>query len=473
MAKVSLGRMVSPAGIGRTVAIKQMHPQLAAEPSFAAMFFDEARLAMRIQHPNVVATFDVVIHEDELLLVMEYIHGESLAGLCRKARAAGEQIPPRIASSIIVGLLSGLHAAHEAKSESGEPLSIVHRDVSPQNVIVGVDGVARVLDFGIAKAMGRTQTTQQGELKGKFGYMAPEQLTNGAIDRRVDVWAGGVVLWEALAGQRLFQGDNAGALVRAVLDQPIQKPSEWVLGLPPAVDDVVLRALARQKMDRFETARAMAVAIEEAIAPATAREVGEWVERTAAASLAERAALVDEVESAAAGRVAAPRIAAPPHADEISSDRIQSEELTEASQALRGAALATTHLTLSPPRKVRRPWLTALASGVGAVSLAFVFMAARRSDSAASPSAPDRAAPGSAPVAPSVAAPPSTAPVPEAKETAAASATAAAAPARTGTSAPAPPRAARGTGAAPRKVDCTNPFLVDARGIRVPRPECF
>src|SRR5262249_50892141 len=154
-----------------------------------SMFLDEARLAARIKHPNVVPTLDVVAEDGELFLVMEYVHGESLSRLLRVAINRGEMVPPRIVSSIIAGVLYGLHAAHEAKSESGEPLNIVHRDVSPQNILVGSDGVVRVLDFGVAKAAGRLHTTREGQLKGKIAYMPPEQLNNKPLTRRADVYA--------------------------------------------------------------------------------------------------------------------------------------------------------------------------------------------------------------------------------------------------------------------------------------------
>jgi len=176
MATVHFGRLLGPVGFSRTVAIKRLHPQFAKDPEFVSMFLDEARLAARIRHPNVVPTLDVVATQGELFLVMDYVQGESLSRLIRAARERGHRIPPRIVSSILTGALHGLHAAHEAKNERGEPLNIVHRDISPQNVLVGSDGVPRVLDFGVAKAAGRVQTTREGQLKGKLAYMAPEQI---------------------------------------------------------------------------------------------------------------------------------------------------------------------------------------------------------------------------------------------------------------------------------------------------------
>src|SRR5689334_18826919 len=159
MATVHLGRLLGPVGFSRTVAIKRLHSQFASDPTFVSMFVDEARLAARIRHPNVVPTLDVATLGGELLLVMEYVPGESLSGLMRTVFEAGERIPPPVTAAIVCGVLEGLHAAHEARTEDGEPLDIVHRDVSPSNVLVGTDGIARVLDFGIAKAAFRVQTT--------------------------------------------------------------------------------------------------------------------------------------------------------------------------------------------------------------------------------------------------------------------------------------------------------------------------
>src|ERR1019366_2190828 len=198
MATVHFGRLTGVAGFARSVAIKRLHPQYARDPDFVKMFLDEARLAARITHPNVVATLDVVSEGEDLLLVMDYVRGVSLSQLSRIMRARGERIPPLIVSGVIAGVLHGLHAAHEAKSETGQRLDIVHRDVSPQNCLVGTDGVARVLDFGVAKAAGRLQTTRDGQLKGKLSYMAPEQIHGATVTRRTDIYAASVVLWETL-----------------------------------------------------------------------------------------------------------------------------------------------------------------------------------------------------------------------------------------------------------------------------------
>ncbi|HEX8795997.1 MAG TPA: serine/threonine-protein kinase [Polyangiaceae bacterium] len=300
MASVHLGRMLGPVGFARTVAIKRLHPQHAKDPDFAAMFLDEARLAARIRHPNVVQTLDIVTHGSELLLVLEYVQGESLLRLLRAVKRRGENIPVPYAVAIVTGVLQGLHAAHEARSDGGAPLGIVHRDVSPQNIMVGVDGVPRVLDFGIARAAGQVHTTREGQLKGKMGYMAPEQLRGEQVDRRTDVYAAGVVLWEALVGRRCFAGENEAEVFGKVLQGGAPRPSEIAPDVPVAIDDIVGRALSSSPGDRFATAREMARALEGAVPLVSQTSLGEWVEATAE-GLSERMERVSRVEAESSG----------------------------------------------------------------------------------------------------------------------------------------------------------------------------
>lgn len=297
MATVHFGRLLGPAGFSRTVAIKRLHPQYAKDPEFVAMFLDEARLAARIQHPNVVATVDVVAMQEELFLVMDYIRGESFSRLLRASRKRKIAVPLRIIASVITGMLHGLHAAHEAKDERGQPLSIVHRDVSPQNVLVGVDGIARVLDFGVAKAAARIQVTRDGQMKGKLSYMAPEQLKARGVDRRTDVFAAGIVFWESLTGRRLFDGGVASEVLDMILKDEVPPPSSLHPGLSREVDALVLKALEKEPDRRYQSARQFAIAIEDTIPLASAREVGEWVEKVAGETLSRREETVAEIES--------------------------------------------------------------------------------------------------------------------------------------------------------------------------------
>jgi len=263
MANVHLGRLLGLAGFSRTVAVKRLHANFARDPEFVSMLIDEARVAARIRHPNVVAMLDVVALEGELLLVMEYVHGEALSKLIIAARKAKQRIPQHVLLTIMAGVLDGLHAAHEARNDRGEHIDLVHRDVSPQNIQVGVDGVAKVLDFGIAKAKGRLQDTRDDQLKGRLRYMAPEQLRpHGKVDRRSDIYSASVVLWEALTGKAIFKAESDWQMAHLIMDGVKRKPSELNPKVHPELDELVMRGLAVREEDRFQTAYDMAVAIE-------------------------------------------------------------------------------------------------------------------------------------------------------------------------------------------------------------------
>ncbi len=308
MATVYLGRLRGPHGFARTVAVKVMHPQYAKDPSFHEMFLDEARLTARIRHPNVVPTLDIVSDRGELLIVMEYVEGESLSSLLRACRSAEKRIPAPIVSALLHDVLSGLHAAHETKGEDGESLGIIHRDVSPQNVLVGTDGLTRVLDFGVAKARGRVHNTNDGEIKGKVPYMPPEQLYGEDIDRTVDVYAAGVVAWEALTAQRLFDGPNEAVIMRGITEEPVPTPGSIVEGLSPALDALVMRAISRDKNERFATAQEMATALEECGPIATRRAVAAFVKELAGDKLDERSRIVRAFESGKSQARSAPHL---------------------------------------------------------------------------------------------------------------------------------------------------------------------
>ncbi len=297
MATVYLGRLRGPAGFSRTVACKRLHPHLARSAAFRDRFLMEARLAARIRHSNVVSIIDVVQDADDVFLVMEYVLGIPLSKLLGHVAASSSTVPPPIAAGVMVPVLRGLHAAHETLGEQGEPLGLVHRDVSPQNVLVGADGVPRVLDFGIAKAAAAGEGTQDGVLKGKLGYLAPEQIRGEAFDRRVDIYAAGVVLWEMLVGERLFKTESAEATMRAILEQPVPAPGTRVSGIPPKVDAIVLQALARDPALRFPSAHDMADLLEAAVQPCTAAQLAKWVGVLAGDDLASLRARLTRIES--------------------------------------------------------------------------------------------------------------------------------------------------------------------------------
>jgi serine/threonine-protein kinase len=296
MATVHLGRLFASGGFTRRVAIKRLLPHLAADPEIAAGFAEEARLSSRVAHVNVVAILDVVSAEGELLLVMEYVHGESLARLLSLSRVQGAPAPVAIVARVLADALHGLHASHEATAEDGTPMRLVHRDVSPQNILVGTDGAARVVDFGIAKTIASAHNTSDGQVKGKMPYLSPEQLLRRALDRRTDVYAAGVTLWEALAGKRLFSAEDEASLFTKILEEPVVPPSRVDARVPPELDAIVMRAIDRDPDRRFGTAREMAVALEGTAALAPPSVVAEWVSATARDALARREAVITEME---------------------------------------------------------------------------------------------------------------------------------------------------------------------------------
>lgn len=282
MATVYLGRAVGAGGFERLVAIKTMHPHLSNEPDFVAMFLDEARLAARIRHPNVVGTIDIQQDEIGLLLVMEYVEGPSVSQMLRALNKQKKSLPLDIAARIMLDVLAGLHAAHELCGSNGEPLNVVHRDVSPQNVLVGVDGISRIMDFGVARAESRISSTKGGDAKGKVAYMAPEQAMQKELDRRVDVYAAGLVFWELLTGRRMLRGDNDMIIMNQIFHGDHVPPHEVVPSVPPEISEIVLKAISRERDDRYPTTAAFAEAIDRVlptvnITAASPRTLGAFV----------------------------------------------------------------------------------------------------------------------------------------------------------------------------------------------------
>jgi serine/threonine-protein kinase len=268
MATVHLGRVLGAGGFERLVALKVMHPHLAKEPDFVAMFLDEARLAARIRHPNVVGTLDIQKDAQGLFLVMEYVEGTSLSRLLRTLAKRGERLPIGVALRIFADTLAGLHAAHELTGPDGEPLHLIHRDISPHNILVGADGVARITDFGIARAESRLATTRTGSLKGKVMYMAPEQIRSEPLDRRTDLYAAGAVLWEELTGERMVRGESDMAMMHEIVHGNRKPPHEVQPSVPRELSAVCLRALERDPALRYPTATAFLEAVEKAAAAA-------------------------------------------------------------------------------------------------------------------------------------------------------------------------------------------------------------
>ena len=257
MAEILLGRLVGPSGFERPLVIKRILPHLAEQQSFVSMFLDEARLAAQIRHPNVVSVSELGQEGDDLYLVMEYLEGENAAGLIRRSMVTGKNTDFALCAYIVAEACAGLHAAHELTDPDGNPLRLVHRDVSPQNIFVTYGGAVKVLDFGIAKAADRITQTEAGQLKGKFDYMSPEQCRGRALDRRSDVFALGIVLYELTTRKRLFKRSNKLAMLEAVCRDPIYPPSKLIKGYPAALERVLMKALKRDPDARYATAAEM------------------------------------------------------------------------------------------------------------------------------------------------------------------------------------------------------------------------
>jgi serine/threonine-protein kinase len=285
MATLLLARVVGPSGFERAVVVKRILPHLAQQSAFRHMFVDEARIAAGVRHPNVVQVQELSEADGELFLVMEYLEGESVAGLMKRLTMRGEVLDPELAAYVLAEACAGIHAAHELTDEHGVSRGVVHRDVSPQNVFLTYDGHVKLLDFGVALASDRTARTETGEIKGKFPYMSPEQWHGEPLDRRSDVFALGAVLYELSTGRLLFARPSPAATMRAVCDEPVIPPSRLVDDYPRGLEAACLKALSRARDDRFATALEMRrelVSVARALEKPNALEAGDATERLAA-----------------------------------------------------------------------------------------------------------------------------------------------------------------------------------------------
>lgn len=291
MATIHIARLMGDEGFSRIVAAKRLHPEFAEDSEFVAMFLDEARIASKIHHRNIVPVLDVVTTQDEVLLVQEFVHGAPLNWLLNKSRQMKERVPVDIAVAIATQVLAGLHAAHELVDEMGTPLDVVHRDVSPQNVMIANDGTARLLDFGVAKASMAAHTTREGTYKGKLAYSAPEQL-RGRATKQSDLYALAVVLWELVVGHRMHGAQSETELVATIMNgqlptilDTLAPEREWqAIGDDSwsqleAVDAVVRKGLAADVAQRWTTAVEFEEALTRAVSPAAPSAVAAWVKR--------------------------------------------------------------------------------------------------------------------------------------------------------------------------------------------------
>jgi len=282
MAAVWAARLKGTRGFSKTVAIKTMLPSLSDDPSFEQMFLDEAQIAAQIHHPNVVEIMDLGEETDVLYIVMEYIDGESVATLMRNASKRKEPIGLPVGVQLAVDACNGLHAAHELKNVDGNTVGLVHRDISPQNILVTYDGMVKLVDFGVAKAAGRMSSeTTAGQIKGKAPYMSPEQAMGGRVDRRTDIFAMGIVLYQLTTGKHPFRGENDLSTLHNILHRTVPSPKFVDPKFPRPLEAVIMKALSREQDKRFQTAQEMADALTRVFPPTvrrvTASDVSKFV----------------------------------------------------------------------------------------------------------------------------------------------------------------------------------------------------
>jgi serine/threonine-protein kinase len=381
LATVYLARARGIGGFEREVALKLVHSHLRARDGWAVELIEEAKLASRVRHPNVVPVLDVGDDPFGVFLVLEYVEGDTLSGLLRLARQRGTTLPRPVLLRILIDALAGLHAAHETRDDEGHPLHLVHRDFSPQNILIGVDGTSRLTDFGIAKSRTRVGFTRDGLIKGKISYMSPEQARGEPLDRRSDVWAAGVVAWELLAGRRLFKASDEVATLLRVVTEKAPRVATVSPDIPAALDDAVSSALQGAPAARCPTAQELSRRIVEG-----ARAVGGVAEPVEVARVIGEL-LVDQLKErrervraliglrAQMGRLAAPvsqQLATPSSDPEADTDQepalkrneTHDLEATDTAAALESAAYST-------PRRRRAWWVAAVAIPCGGAAVAY------------------------------------------------------------------------------------------------------
>ncbi|APR78733.1 serine/threonine protein kinase [Minicystis rosea] len=481
MATIHLARLLGAEGFSRMVAAKRLHPEFTEDAELVEMLLDEARIASKIHHPNVVPVLDVVRSGGEVILVQEYVHGVPLDKLLRAASQTKEPLPASMVVAVAADMLAGLGAAHGAKDELGASLGIIHRDISPQNVLVGVDGIARLLDFGVAKASLNAHVTRAGVFKGKIAYTSPEQLRSAPITAATDLYAAAVVIWEALATRRLHPGLREAELVAAVSAGKVAKLTEAVTrdgvtserwAVLEQIEPVLEKAMAFAPEDRWASAAEMRDALLAAVPAATAAEVSRSVKLLGKEYLEGRERLIVAEESSWRQRGSG----LPPGTEEPSTKSAPASAV--------GTLRPSEVLTPAPPvpERGRAQWAIAGALAViGLLLTGILLMLVRRPDATPPASAAAPPAASIAPVASTseiAAAPtnePTAAPTASAKASASPSAAAntvpaaaARAPARAVPAAPRPTAAA----AAPAAADCNPPFYFDGKK-KIFKPGCL
>lgn len=281
MAELFLAVHTGLEGFVKVVALKRILPHLTKSQEFLRMFLDEARLAARLDHPNIVRIYELGEHAGSYFMAMEYLPGEDLARVLKRCRRLAQAIPVDVAIALAAEVCEGLHSAHELTDTMGRALHLVHRDINPSNIILTYHGAVKIVDFGVAKASNNTSKTVAGMIKGKLAYMPPEQIVGGDVDRRADVFAIGAVLWECLVGQPLFGRESEPATINAVMTHVVQPPSELRPDVPPELDQIVMRALARDPLHRYVTSEEMhgdLAALLASRSRTSGRQLAKWLE---------------------------------------------------------------------------------------------------------------------------------------------------------------------------------------------------
>jgi serine/threonine protein kinase len=428
MASVWAARLKGTRGFQKMVAIKTMLPGLIDDPQFERMFLDEASLASQVRHPHVIEIMDLGEQDGILYIVMEWVDGEPISVILKYAASRGG-IPLPVAVHVAVQASRGLHAAHELRDDSGALVGLVHRDVSPQNVLLTYDGVVKVVDFGVAKVTNRASSeTRAGQLKGKIAYMSPEQLKGDKIDRRTDVFAMGIMLYMMTTGRHPFRGEDEPSTIRQITaDEPAVPPSALVANYPPALEQVVMQAIAKDPAKRLPTANDVVVALTRAMTPATDEEVAAFLRALLPDRLEKRKATIKSALEAADRRDinSAPQHPPPRDGSDDMTRRdgglVSHRDLTPSTDASLPGALTGQEVAAgarsgsAPGRKLGRTIVSvSLAAGVLMIIVAAVLTARGRTGEGAEVSPVAVAAPSGEPVqAPAAsAAPPAPEPPP-------------------------------------------------------------
>ncbi len=436
MARVWAARLQGQRGFSKMVAVKTILPHLAEEPEFERMFLDEARIASGVHHPNVCEIYELGEEGKILYLAMEWVNGESLVTILRggssptigpgNGQPKVEPIHPHLAARIVSEAASGLHAAHNLTDDDGQPLGVVHRDVSPHNILISADGNVKVADFGVAKAMGQMTATAAGQIKGKMAYMAPEQVAGARVDRRSDVFSLGVVLYEATTGRKPFEGDGDAQVMHAILTGNFQPPSKLMRGYPPALEQIIVRALSHEAAHRHATAERLHLALEgfiaksgsvvtpSHIASVVTGRVGPFLERRKEKIRAAAQAPSAEDISASGAHVVAsgatPSLQSgsgvsphAPHSRQPSLPDATGPQSAAAQLTGSGTAPAARMLAQAPASSSTMKYLLAASAGVGVacavVMGGFAFFSKGKVDAAPAPSASPSVVVATAPIA--------------------------------------------------------------------------